>query len=97
VLYWIMMVPEMCASGVLCAPNAIQRAVYLCVTQTSCDHLFDTWGSNVDYTRGLTVRLCRFLNVNFGKFPFYELRCISLVSASKKPMEKEPALFSMNA
>jgi hypothetical protein len=65
VLYWIMMVPEMCASGGLSAPNAIQGAVYLCGTQASCDHLFDTQGSKADYTRGLAVRLCRFLNMNF--------------------------------
>ena len=34
---------------------------------------------------------------NFGGFTFYEVRCISLVSASKKkPMEKESALFTMD-
>jgi hypothetical protein len=71
VLCWIMMVPEMCASGGLSAPNAIQGTVYLCGTQTSCDHQFDTRGSKADFTRGLTVRLCRFLNMNFryARFP----------------------------
>jgi hypothetical protein len=65
------MVPEMCASGGLSAPNAIQGAVYLCGTQTSCGHLFDTRGSKADYTRGLTIRLCRSLNMNFGEYPFH--------------------------
>jgi hypothetical protein len=71
VLCWIMMVPEMCASGGLSAPNAIHGAVYLWGSQTSCDHLFDTQGSKADFTRGLTVRLCRFLNMTFryARFP----------------------------
>jgi len=31
-----------------------------------------------------------------AEFPFYEVRCISVLSASKKkPMEKESALFTM--
>jgi len=43
--------------------------------------------------------LANFFELRYGKFAefsFYEVRCISVVSASKKkPMEKESVLFTM--
>jgi len=36
--------------------------------------------------------------MDFGEHPFYEVWCISLLSASKKkPMERKSGSFTMNA
>src|SRR5215208_4576957 len=70
----VMTVPKTCASFGRSALSAIQEAVYLCGTRTSCDHLLDARWPKALCPQNLTVRVCRVLNMNFGEFPFHALR-----------------------
>src|SRR5215213_10092972 len=69
-----MTVPKTCASFGRSALSAIQETVYLCGTQTSCDHLLDARWPKALYPQYLTVRVCRLLNMNFGESTFLRTR-----------------------